>query len=190
MAERTWHEMTVIDISGGGAAMLTNQCRWLPTRPSGFCLQNNIPGMESLEAHVVATSADPSGKHLVRVRFTCWVALDAILEKHQERRSWQRYPVRATRATLFFYDQDVERTIPGELLNISGGGAAVITEIAPPADKRLWFGLANEGLPTIPIECQLVVISRDSSGSNVVRLSFIDSCPMEVFELAVRAPNG
>ena len=143
--------------------------------------------MESLEAHVVATSADPSGKHLVRVRFTSWVALDAILEKHQERRAWQRYPARETLTTLCFYDQDVKRTIRGELLNISGGGAAVITVVAPPADTPLWFGLVNEALPTIPIECKLVVVSCDASGSKVVRISFVDSCPMEIFELAVRA---
>ena len=49
-------------------------------------LQTAALGMESLEMHVVATSADPSGKHLVRVRFTSWVPLDAILEKHRERR--------------------------------------------------------------------------------------------------------
>jgi hypothetical protein len=178
-------EMTVVNISGGGAAMLAER-----VPPAGqtvwLSLQNSIVGMESLEAHLVGTSTDPSGKHLVRVRFTSWVTLDAILEKHQERRSWQRYPTRETHATLFWYDQDVQRTIRGELLNISGGGAAVITEIAFPADKPLWFGLGNEALPIVPIEAKLVVISLDPSGSKVVRLSFVDPCPMELFELAVQ----
>jgi PilZ domain len=188
-SERVACEMTVIDISGGGAAALTDrapsvdQTVWL-------CLQSCIPGIESLEARVVATSADPSGKHMIRVRFTSWVSLDVILEKHQERRSWQRFPTREIRATLFYCDQDVECTIEGELLNISGGGAAVITEDAPPADKPLWFALVNDALPTVRIECKLVVISRDLSGSKVVRLSFVDSCPIDIFELAVRASNG
>jgi len=181
--------MTVVNISGGGAAMLADRAP-----PDGqivwVCLQNSIVGMESLEAHLVATSANPSGKHLVRVRFTSWVPLDAILEKHRERRSWQRYPTRETRVTLFWYDQDVQRTIRGELLNISGGGAAVITEIDPPADKPLWLRLENETLPIIPIEARLVVISLDPSGSKVVRLSFVDPCPMELFELAVHGSNG
>jgi c-di-GMP-binding flagellar brake protein YcgR len=189
-SDHVTREMTVIDISGGGAAVLVDrapaagQTVWL-------CLQNSIPGTASLEAHVVATSADPAGKHLIRVRFISWVPLDAILERHQERRSWQRYPARGeSRAALYFHDQDVERTIRGELLNISGGGVAVITEVAPPAGTRLFFGLVNEALPTVPIEVKLVVISLDASGSTVVRLSFVDSCPMEVFELATQASTG
>ena len=181
-------DMTVIDISGGGAAILANRAPTVDQTVSLY-LQNSIPGMESLEAQVVATSPDPAGGHLVRVRFTSWVPLDAILEKHHERRSWQRYPAREKRAILFYHDQDVERTIRGELLNISGGGIAVITEVAPPTDTRLFFGLVNEALPTVPIEVQLVVISLDASGSKVVRLTFVDSCPMEVFELATQASN-
>ena len=78
---------------------------------------------------------------------------------------------------------------PGELLNISGGGAAVITEVEPPADTALWFGLETEAMPIVPIEARLVVISRDTSGSKVVRLSFVDPCPMELFELAVQGSS-
>jgi c-di-GMP-binding flagellar brake protein YcgR len=187
-SERVTCEMMVINISGGGAAMLADRAP-----PAGqtvwLSMQKSIAGMESLEAHLVATSADPSGKHLVRVRFTSWVSLDAILEQHRERRTWQRYPARETRATLSWYDQDVQRTIRGELLNISGGGAAVITEldeIDPPAHKRLWLGLGQDASLINSIEAKLVVISLDPSGTKVVRLRFVDSCPMELFELAIQ----
>lgn len=188
-SDRVTCNMTVLNISGGGAAVLadraptTHQTVWLS-------LKDSMDDTEPWEAHLVATSADPSGKHLVRVRFTFWVPLDAILELHEERRLWQRYPAREKRATLFWVEQDVQHTIPGELLNISGGGAAVITEPHPPANTALFLGLETEAIPIIPIEAKLVVVSLDISGSNVVRLSFVDSCPMEMFELAVYGPNG
>ncbi len=90
-----------------------------------------------------------------------------------------------TRVTLAWYDQDIERTIPAELLNISGGGAAVITEVETPADQPLWLGLESKDVAIVPTEARLVVISADPSGLKVVRLSFVDPCPMELFELAV-----
>lgn len=49
--------------------------------------------METLEARSLATGVDPSGRQLVRFQFNHWVSLDAILEHHQERRFWQRFPV-------------------------------------------------------------------------------------------------
>ena len=48
-------------------------------------------------------------------------------------------------ATLFWVEQDVQHTIPGELLNISGGGAAVITEPHPPANTYALFGTGDRG---------------------------------------------
>ncbi len=89
-------------------------------------------------------------------------------------------------ATLAWYDQEIERTIPAELLNIGGGGAAVITEVEPPADQPLWLGLESKDLAIVPTEARLVVISADPSGLQVVRLRFVDSCPMEMFELAMQ----
>lgn len=181
-------EMTVVNISGGGAAMLVD-CAPPADQTVWLSLHNSSVGMESFESHVVASSADTSGKYLVRVRFTSWVPLDAIIEKHRERRTWQRYPARETRATLFWYDQDVQHAIQGELLNISGGGAAVITDATLPANKPLWLALGKEALPINSIEAKLVLISLDPSGLKVVRLCFVDPCPMELFELAVNGAN-
>jgi len=177
--------MTVVNMSGGGAAVLadhaptTDQTVW-------FRLESSSAETEPWEARVVATSVDPSGKHIVRLRFTSWVALDAILERHQERRLWERYPpARETHVMLSWDDQGVQGTIRGELLNISGGGAAVITEIEPPGNMPLWFELEIEAIPIVPVEARLVVISLDPSGTKVARLRFVDSCPMRLFELAV-----
>ena len=162
----------------------THQTVWLS-------LTDSMDDTEPWEAHLVATSADPSGKHLVRVRFTFWVPLDAILELHEERRLWQRYPAREKRATLFWVEQDVQHTIPGELLNISGGGAAVITEPHPPANTCAtfwdWRPRPYRLFPSRPNWSSSRSIFRDRMS---VRLSFVDSCPMEMFELAVYGPNG
>ena len=159
-------------------APTTDQTVWL-------WLESSSAETEPWEARVVATSVDPSGKHIVRLRFTSWVALDAILERHRERRLWQRHPARETHATLSWDDHGVQGKIHGELLNISGGGAAVITEIEPPGNMPLWLELEIEAIPIVPVEARLIVISLDPSGMKVARLRFVDSCPMELFKLAM-----
>jgi len=177
--------MTVVNISGGGAAILADgvpagdETVWLR-------LETVAADAEPWEARVLATSVDPSGKHLVRLQFASWVTLDAILERHQERRLWQRYPVRETRAALRWDDQGVLGATRGELLNISGGGAAVIIESEPPGNLPFWLALETAAISIAPIESRLVVISLDPSGTKVARLRFVDSCPMELFELVVR----
>jgi len=176
--------VTVINISGGGAAVLADRS---PTAEHNVWLrlESTSAETEPWEARVVATSVDSSGKHLVRLQFRSWVVLDAILERHQERRLWQRYPVRETRATLRWDDHGVPGMVRGELLNISGGGAAVIVDTEPPGNLPLWFELESAAISIVPIESMLVVISLDPSGTKVARLRFLDSCPMELFELAV-----
>jgi c-di-GMP-binding flagellar brake protein YcgR len=183
--EHSTCEMTVVNISGGGAAVLADLAPpadhtvWLR-------LESDFAETKPWEVRLVASSVDTSGKLFLRFRFVSWVPLDAVLKRHQERRLWQRYPARETRATLAWYEQDIERTIPAELLNISGGGAAIITEVEPPADQPLWLGLESKDVAIVPTEARLVVISADPSGLKVVRLRFVDSCPMEMFELAMQ----
>jgi hypothetical protein len=78
-----------------------------------------------------------------------------------------------------------EISLRGELSNISGGGAAVIVDGILPADEPVWFELETDGEVLTPIESRLVVTSLDPSGSKIVRIKFIDSCPMLLFELAI-----
>ncbi|MFI5454610.1 MAG: PilZ domain-containing protein [Isosphaerales bacterium] len=183
--ERRMCDVTVVNISGGGAAVYADPG---PTvdHTVWLWLEAGSAETEPWEARVVATTVDPSGKHFVRLQFTSWVALDAILERHQERRLWERYPpARETLAILSWDDQGVQGAIRGELLNISGGGAAVITEIEPPGNIPLWFELEIPAIPIVAVEARLVVFSLDPSGTTVARLRFVNSCPMELFELAV-----
>jgi hypothetical protein len=183
-AEHLTCDMTVVDISGGGAAVLAivkppaEQLAW-------FSLESDTTKAEPWKAQVITATDHSSGKYMVRLRFTSWVVLDPILERHQERRLWQRYPVKATRVSLLWDIGSARGAIDGELLNISGGGAAVIAEIEPPSNTPLWFKLETELIPIDPVEASLVVISRDPSEAKVIRLSFVDACPMELFEAAL-----
>ena len=141
--------------------------------------------MEPLEARSLAISVDHSGRHLVRVQFMQWVSLDSIVEHHQERRLWQRFPVRETRAKLTLIEDGSEKTIPGKLLNLGGGGAAIIVDAICPADVPLWFELDTDSGTLNPVESRLVVTSLDSSGLKIARIKFIDPCPVLLFELAI-----
>ena len=141
--------------------------------------------MEALEARSLATGVDPSGRQLVRFQFNHWVSLDAILEHHQERRFWQRFPVGEKRTKLTWIEDGSEKSIRGELSNISGGGAAIIVDAIFPADETIWFELETDGQALDPIESRVVVTSIDPSGSKIARIKFIDPCPMLVFELAI-----
>jgi hypothetical protein len=179
-------EVSVLNISGGGAAVLAE------TAPeSGQALSLSLHGdskMEPIAAVVQATSLDPSGQFFVRLRFTQWVALDSILEKHRERRMWARYPARESRASLTWGEGIAERTTYGGLLNISGGGAAFVADFLPLPGTSIWFRLhagVRQVDPIDPVESRLVATSVDPSGRTIAHIQFIAPCPMDLFELAV-----
>ncbi len=119
------------------------------------------------------------------MRFTSGVPLANILESLAERRLWERYPARETRASLSWLGQGGEQTVPGQLLNISGGGAAVITAAVLPDEQPIWLTLNAESGAITPVECRLVTISIDESGERIARLRFVEACPMDLYELAV-----
>jgi hypothetical protein len=123
--------------------------------------------------------------YMVRMRFTSWMPLESVLDQHEEHRFWQRYPARETRARLVWLDGDVENAFPGELLNISGGGAAVITDAMVPAGQPVWLTLEAGPAALTPVEARLVAVSIDASGLRIARLRFVEPCPMHLFELAV-----
>jgi c-di-GMP-binding flagellar brake protein YcgR len=166
-SEKVECEVELLNISGGGAALLASRAA-----VTGSMIRLQIgcnPALiERVDARLLAASSDPSGRLFVRLQFTQYVSLDAILARHQERRMWERYPVRETSARLTRLENGLERTIRGELSNLSGGGAAVIVDDFPSAD-----------------EARLVVLSLDPSGSKIARFKFLDSCPMALFQLAI-----
>jgi hypothetical protein len=175
---------TVINISGGGAAALAERAP-APGHVVQLRLgaQPNVIG--PLEATAIASTHDPSGKSLIRMRFTSWAPLDGLIAESEERRYWQRYPVRENRAVLSWTGETGKHVAPCELLNISGGGVAVAIEDEPPAHQPIWFGLVSSATKLDVVESILVVISHDPSGLKIARLKFVDPCAMRLFELAV-----
>ena len=181
--------ITVVDISGAGAAVLAG--RSPPVNRAAWMRLDAGAGLaERVEARVVSSCALESGKWIVRMQFTSWIALGNTLEQHEEHRVWQRYPARETHAKLAWLDPDQEHTFPGELMNISGGGAAVITDAQLPAEQSVWLTLCAGPAALTPVECRLVAISIDASGLRIARLRFVEPCPMQLFEIAVHgAPS-
>jgi len=177
--------MTIVDISGSGAALLAerappvDQLVWIR-------LESGAAAFGRPEARVVSTSTDASGKFMIRLQFASWLTLERLLELHQEHRLWERYPpARETHASLTWFDHKVEHTALGKLMNISGGGAAVLTDATLPDEQPLWLTLGAESDAITPVECRLVVASIDASGLRIARLRFVELCPMDLFEFAV-----
>lgn len=180
-------EVVVLNISGGGAAVLAGVAP-----PIGQALHLRLPSEAGKAASVAAvalsSTVQPTGEWLVRMRFAQWVPLDSILEKHRERRMWERYPARVSRATLSWIEGTVEVITHGELLNISGGGAAFIGDVLPPSGVTIWLQLdvgAQHAEPIDPVESRLVGTSLDPSGVQVAHIQFVVPCPMALFQLAV-----
>jgi hypothetical protein len=180
-------DLTVMNISGGGATVLAERAP-VAGQAVRLHLKCGSARIEPIDALALEVSPDDSGKTVVHLRFARWVPLDAILKGHQEGRLWQRYPARESRATLMWLDGSTERTMPGELLNLSGGGAAVVAEVQPPPGVSIWLQL-EAGIPQghriDPVECHLVSTSTDPSGRKIAHLEFIGPCTMELFGLVV-----
>ena len=180
-------DVSVLNISGGGAAVLAERAPQAG-QALRLLMHSESAMVEPIEAVVVGTSVNSSGKQVVRLRFAHWIPLDAILEKHRERRLWERYPARESRATVTWLDGPGETTIHGDLLNISGGGVAFVADVLPPLGVPIWLQLDARArqvdLPT-PVESRLVTTSNDPSGMKIAHIQFIDPCPMDLFEMAV-----
>jgi hypothetical protein len=174
----------VINISGGGAAVLAEREPPLGS-PVRLEFEHRLAAIAPLEARTLAVCADPSGKPLVRLQFSQWVSIEPILEHHHDRRMWQRFPVRGSRAKLTWFEDDSAKTAEGTLQNISGGGAAIIIDAIAPANSPIWFELENDGKPLEPVESRLVVRSLDPSGATITRIRFVGACPILLFELAI-----
>jgi hypothetical protein len=185
-AQRITCEIDVVDMSGSGVAALAHQ---VPPAdlPVWISLESSVIS-GPLEGRLVIASADPSGKHLVRMRFTSWLSIGEILEPFEEHRQWKRYPAREKSATLNWLDTDQEIVVPVELQNISGGGAAVVTDATLPGDQsiRLIVEVGKES--TTPVESRLVGSYLDASGLNIARLKFVEDCPLDLFESVVNGP--
>jgi hypothetical protein len=88
-------------------------------------------------------------------------------------------------------DEDGRRSVPttlvkhtAEIVDLSQTGLSVLVAHLPPADRRLWIGIAESDLLSWS-----EVILRSSSHLApdlfLLRLSFSETCPYELFKTAV-----
>jgi hypothetical protein len=100
-----------------------------------------------------------------------------------ERRSTPRYTPLRNLARLGWWEGTQFRSIPARLHNISIGGAALSTEEDRPEAGSVWVCLATQDAPEW-VRAEIVgVYAADEI--HIVRLSFPDICPYEVFKSAV-----
>jgi hypothetical protein len=104
-----------------------------------------------------------------------------------ERRTTVRYPTPSTSVLIGWREGDGHRTTSGTLIDISLGGCAAQVTDFPPREGTVWFRLTgSDSLPWIQAEV-IATIKKGSLGwtRRLVRLRFIESCPYDVFKLAV-----
>jgi hypothetical protein len=176
-------DATVDNISGGGVAVRVER------EPRGvhqvrLHIDSVSASTQPWISELVGSSREPSGSFALRLKFTHWIPLDSVLDKHRERRMWQRYPANEIPMTLTWEENEKEVTVTGELVNISGGGAALIIDVHPPFNRGMWLELKDRSHMIEPVESRLVVVSDDPSGVKIARLWFVGPCSLELFEIA------
>jgi hypothetical protein len=181
-------DVSVTNISEAGAAALAAS---VPPADRTLALRLELGQSDAIPwwARLIGSSVDPTGQQLLRIRYQSGVQLGAVLERYQERRLYPRYPAREQRARLLWYERGAERSVACELSNISGGGAAVITDTPPAANEPLWLELETGAITIQPAEAMLVVVSVLPAGTKIARLRFVEACPIELFDLAVQDPH-
>jgi hypothetical protein len=110
----------------------------------------------------------------------------------RERRLWDRYPIVGVRASLNWVVGATETTARGDLLNISGGGAALASDVGPPAGVPLWLRFETSDPPGSEIEsveARLVMTSIGPSGMRIAHVQFVEPCPVGLFDLVVQCPG-
>lgn len=110
-------------------------------------------------------------------------------EARGDRRLWERHPAGSAPATLTWVSGEFEGVAQGTLLNVSGGGAAFVSHVMPPAHVAIGLRLAM-GVPRAdrsePVESRLVRTSDGPSGAKIAHLEFVGAYPIAFFlELAV-----
>jgi hypothetical protein len=115
-----------------------------------------------------------------------YAVLDRVPVRQQEppfgeRRKTVRHLLRDVRGCLTWQGEagDVAREV--SVLNISGAGAAVLAEDAPPVGQAIRLNLHGDSARMGPIESQLVDTSLDPSGRRVLHLRFIAWVPLDSF---------
>jgi PilZ domain len=90
----------------------------------------------------------------------------------QERRQTPRFRLRDARGSLSWRGESGDETCEVIVMNISGGGAAVLAEHGPQAGQALRLSFHSESARMEPIEAMALSSSLHPKGKQVIRLRF------------------
>jgi hypothetical protein len=89
-----------------------------------------------------------------------------------ERRQSLRHRLRDAPGLLEWCEGNEQITCAIKMIDISGGGAAVLADRGPPLDQPVRIRLTSGALGSEPLEARVVSTATDPSGGPVVRMQF------------------
>lgn len=186
--ETVTHLVSLVNVSASGAAVIMD-IKPVTGRPCMIHFDNGDVSTGPIPANLVAMETTDSGRILAEFAFDSVLAKRDLIPHQRERRAWQRVVPRERRARLSWQDGDDTISVPGEVQNISGGGVAVQTDVAPPWNQTIWLSLGPVGEESGPAECRLVGFRHDQAGMLIARFSFVDLCPLQLYQAAIETPK-
>ncbi len=186
--ETVTHLVSLVDVSANGAAVIMD-VKPVTDRPCMIHFENGDIATQPIPANLVAMETTDSGRILAKFAFDSVLANRDLIPHQIERRAWQRVVPRERRACLSWQVGDDTISVPGEVQNISGGGVAVKTDVAPPWNQTIWLSLGPVGEEAGPAECRLVGFRNDQPGKLIARFAFVDLCPLQLYQAAIEIPK-
>ena len=101
-----------------------------------------------------------------------------------DRRAAVREPAVANRVEVEWWAGDSIRRTKGRMLNISQGGALIVTDVAPPLGQSVWLHVEAPAR-TDEIGARVVRVN----GEHEIGLSFSNPCPYDLYLAATLGIN-
>ena len=186
--ETVTHLVSLVDVSANGAAV-NMDVKPVTDRPCMIHFENGDISTRPIPANLVAMETTDPGRILAKFAFDSVLADRDLILHQREHRAWQRVVPRERRACLSWRVGDDTISVPGEVQNISGGGVAVQTDVAPPWNQTIWLSLGPVGEEAGPAECRLVGFRNDQPGKLIARFAFVDLFPLQLYHAAIEIPK-
>ena len=157
--ETVYVMVNLVNVSAGGAAVMLD-VRPPRDRPCMLHFDNNGVSTGPVPANLISMETTDEGRILASFAFESVQTSRELIQRQKERRAWQRVVPRERRARLAWEAGDLTFSVPGEVQNISGGGAAVQTDVSPPWNQPIWLAPGSSRPGSRPRRMQ---IGRDST---------------------------
>jgi hypothetical protein len=180
------HLVSLVDASADGAAVIMD-VRPPRDRPCMLQFEDAASSTGPIPATLLSAEMTESVRFLAKFRFNRVQPARDVIHHQKERRAWQRVVPRERRAVLSWLVNGRELEVRGEILNISGGGAAVQTDVTPPSEQTIRLKVGPPGKEVGPADCRLVGVCQARNGKVIARFAFVDLCPLQLHQVAIGA---